>query len=104
MQSRSKAPTPVSPIDSDEQENIMMQLKADAITQSLQIRNIFFFLYLAIAGIMIVCIFYTIAAPYHMQHQKHFEYLVQIEIFYLFYASSAYTFIVGAFIAKQVQM
>jgi hypothetical protein len=89
-----------APIDSDEQEKILISLNEAAIRQSFQIRNIFFYLYLAIAGILLVCLFYTIASPFQMQHQKHFEYLVQIEIFYLFYVSSAYTFMIGALIAK----
>lgn len=57
------------PIDENEQEEIISELRQDAERLSNKGRTAFHYLFLAISGIFTMCLFYAIAYPLEMDHQ-----------------------------------
>ena len=59
----------VRPIDETEQDKIVAELKQDAERLSSKGRAAFYYLFLTISGIFILCLTYSLAYPFEMEHQ-----------------------------------
>lgn len=57
------------PIDEIEQEKIISELKEDAERLASKGRATFYYLFLVISGIFILCLTYSVAFPFGMEHQ-----------------------------------
>ena len=87
-------------LDEDEQNTITKELKDQANMQATNTRSRFFYLFLGLAGILLVCAVVTIVSPFEMEHQKHFQGIISAEAFFIFYVASGYCLGVAAFIVK----
>jgi hypothetical protein len=69
-------PDDVKPIDEIEQDKIVADLKQDAERLSSKGRAAFYYLFLTISGIFILCLTYSLAYPFEMEHQVRFKVVV----------------------------
>lgn len=69
----------VGPIDEIEQEKIIAELKQDAERLSSKGRAAFYYLFLTISGIFILCLVYSLAYPFEMEHQVRIKFQFEEE-------------------------
>ena len=90
----------VEPLDEQEQQHIIDDLKLQAAKQTQANRQVFSMLFYCIAAIFTVCAVYTLYYPWTMEHQRHFKELLPSWAFLSYYVGSAFWFVVAGMVAK----
>lgn len=87
-------------LSTDQQEEVIEELRAQAASQTSTARFCFHVLFLGIALIFVVCIFFSARYPWVMDHQRHFKDILPHWGFQLYYATSAACFMIAALLVK----
>lgn len=90
----------VEPLDEQDQQGVIDQLKEEARRQVEGNRNLFSMVFTAIAVIFVFCALYTLYYPWAIEHQRHFKELLPSWAFLAYYAGSAFCFLVAGMVAK----
>ena len=88
------------PLDSDEQDKIITELREQAIAQAEWAKSVLFYLFLMIAIGFAIMSVATILSPWQISHQSVFKDLLSIEVFEVYYAVSSINTAVLAFAVK----
>ena len=90
----------VEPLDEQEQQVVIDQLKEEARRQVEGNRQLFSTVFTVIAVIFAFCALYTMYYPWTIEHQRHFKELLPTWAFLAYYAGSAFCFLVAGMVAK----
>ena len=90
----------VEPLDEQEQQHVIDDLKQQALKQVEFNRQMFSLVFNCVAVIFVLCAVQTIYYPWTIQHQKHFQELLPTWAFLLYYGGSAFCFFVAGMVAK----
>jgi hypothetical protein len=83
-------------ISSEEQQKLIDDLKQQASSQTKTFRFYFYLLFLFIAGLFLVGFVCMTYYPWQLDHQRHFQSLIPVWAFQIYYLFSAYCFYVAA--------
>lgn len=102
MRSRANGPSnnEVEILSTEEQQKVIDELKTEASQQSGFFRNVFFVIFMGVAIAFLVCLGYSFVQPWSLMHQQHFKDKIPHAAFLLYYALSAYCFIVAGLLVK----
>ena len=89
-----------APIDSAEQDELILSLKNEASHQDLFIRRTFCIVFFVVSAIFCGCFVSSLLQPFAMVHQQRFEGEVPSNAFSLFYLISAVSFATAAVICQ----
>ncbi len=87
-------------LDEAEQEKVIQELKRSASDQVQFNRSMFAVVFGIIAGIFLICAFYTVRYPWEMEHQRHFKEILPTWAFICYYLLSSICFFIAAFTVK----
>ena len=85
----------VEPLDEDQQESIVNELRATAERQAKNARRYFWILYKLIVCIFLFCLIYSYQYPWEMAHQSVFAGLVPLKVFKVYYVAMSVVFIIA---------
>lgn len=105
MRMRSRASGPASNeeveiLSTEEQQRVIDELKTEASRQSGFFRNVFYVIFMGVAIAFLICLGYSFVQPWGLLHQQHFKDKIPHAAFLLYYALSAYCFIVAGLLVK----
>lgn len=102
MRSRANGPSTneVEILSTEDQQKVIDELKAEASQQSGFFRNAFFVIFMGVAFAFLICLGYSFVQPWGLMHQQHFKDKIPHAAFLLYYALSAYCFVVAGLLVK----
>lgn len=102
MRSRANGPSnsEVEILSTEEQQKVIDELKKEASQQSGFFRHVFFVIFMGVAIAFLICLGYSFVQPWSLMHQQHFKDKIPHAAFLLYYALSAYCFIVAGLLVK----
>ena len=93
----------VDPLDEEQQEKVVAELRATAERQAANARRMFFILYKLIVCIFLFCFGFSYFYPWEIAHQTVFYGMVPLMAFHVYYVAMAIVFfIAGLGISKEI--
>ena len=86
----------VEPLDEEQQEKVVAELRATAKRQAASARRIFSILYKFIVCVFLFCFGYSNFYPWEIAHQSVFYGMVPLLVFHVYYVAMAIIFFIAA--------
>lgn len=87
-------------LSEEDQQKVISELKEEASSQADYFRKVFFAIFITVSAVFLICLGYSFYWPWGLMHQQHFKDKVSHNAFLLYYALSAYCFLVAGLLVK----